>query len=642
MSGKGKVLANRILRRCRSMADIGQEFVKFLNIWEKDRPYCQAVVEKMISGELEIKDIYIDIDENEKFLFAAFLLALHYYETEHPKKVLCFLQDLNEQEPVIRLLDYSDRIGMVALLILLKSETLLNSFIKEIEEMPEEKAFTYLHEIYSAFPYLNISEKQTLVILRYLARSHQDGLFGETVKSVESWAEKHPEHVSYVLRELVATLDSATTEYIEPAIIGLAKTDFEQAELQATELLENPKTQYIYLWIKYRFAKIINCGFDRVLSLAVEFCGKEEENNVSMAISVLVQLLEEMPENNIAVIQELHKILEKDKRPLVLYRLVRQLHCSNNKTIAFDFLPYLLEVSEDHKGITDYLDWVLTELIPIDIQQVISFLENWITRHHQQKERTHTLFDSCFQKLAKQDKFLFVLCRWFISIDKSLSSEAVSIFVEFNINSFHPTVIQNWSNEEIATCIFRLHRLVKLSGESCAHLTYSLLLYGDAEKLKIYLINDLKYYAKNYPGYTNEILAAKKADLPPDTRLILESVIDWLKNYHSARKVTFNYKELYPDPERITLINKINASKMAEQMAQIYDDDQFPLLKLTTQVSLARGAQWFHKTDEGFCEPANLSTMSQSYEYPQMEFIDPELSALRHLTWFKKKGWEEE
>lgn len=309
----------------------------------------------------------------------------------------------------------------------------------------------------------------------------------------------------------------------------------------------------------------------------------------------------------------------------------------------------LADVSSENKGTFQQLDHCAYDMLSIDAESGLSFIELVVNRRHYRGGRSSDnitkLFEMTFSDLYRRPtgELNVVITRWFASGNRRLHRAAQDIIDHRGIGDF---------SEHQAP--FRLNKSVldSLTPQETGHLVLRLLGYGiygpqlaalvlsatqrepcPAELQQLILDALYDYVLYNYPGSSEAYLKSRiEADDATEVeRYISRTVLEAAHQRTESRRKLPPLKEFQPSSWHVYLVRLAKQKHQAKMMDQA--DEQSVFLDLVHRAPLKYGRSFFFEREGTFSEPTPLQAFEHSVELPIGELIDPVGQAYQRLMW---------
>jgi len=580
-------------------------------------------------------------------------LALSSLEAEQVLQELEGLVELAaaDRNPVRAVRDYRELLSFIV-------AQLVNGFGREdilATAISDKVQGTRFWDAYDAIccslPILDAGVQTTVQFLRSAEeRARGDLACGRVYQAAEYLGLFRPDSAFEVVDYLVESADQVTAGFLERLFTGIAKSSPENLDVVATKCevwLESDEQALCQAAICCSQNLILNDGFDPdyLLSRFDSLAAKSDSvrYTLSIAVATLGANFEERSQECLSMLQRL-----KAAGPLdgVTYGIAHALSRVKDE-MAIDYrvscLTLLEDVPEDNKATIERIRRILQRIVLSLPAEVWGYLRRWIVSHDGEGSiAEHDMFLHTIQDAHQHDPALGsrVLTHWFSAPDLRLVEEARAIMAELGICAFDAEAVEGMSAPVIDYLTQKL-LVGHFEPVQLMRLFHSILVNApEVGELREYFATSLWYLAWNYPGAAQSLFdqSVDEHDTSISNAILVE-VRDQLEEYRRRRKGVFT-PELSSSKRRLEKYYQLEGKKMQVVQEAMLENDRFPLQKLFSRVSIARGDRTFHmkvfhpdpSRRRTFTEPRGFSKVSQSIELPRGEIIDPEGEALLRMV----------
>lgn len=418
----------------------------------------------------------------------------------------------------------------------------------------------------------------------------------------------------FVLENIKALIKNEDIELISIGIRSLIALDFSGL---STSLKE---------WIKQEIEEIIN-----------------ERNEVQLWVSILFVARVKYKESDILnfAIEKLH-VKADDNIKIELIRFVfYNLNLEKDNRTIKKYLPSLLSINIQNSGVYNQLSFGLSDLVQHDKNTVIEFITTWVNSDIQNAKKIkyfsyalNRLFDICYKD------FQYLFTDW---LNKDNSNFHIAIFEMNKIGDFRElsklevseSYIKNLSFKDIQYIIYKILGYI-YDKDTSLSLIFSILKFKKDERKVVNLISELflEYFIFNYYSVIEFLKEKNQLENNPLNDILSEIIKEGEKKYEPYSKLNY-LKEFKASERRLNYYYLVDNRKLTKS----YEGSKLnsPLDNITKTSYYRTGKTVFHKYRGEYTDKLEPSLLSNSFELPRGEFIDPTEQQKNRLYWQNHK-----
>ena len=528
------------------------------------------------------------------------------------------------------------------LLNIFKKESLLEVLLNE--DIQNRIFWDFLHVFSKTIPILVLDEKKfcDLLVTIYI-RIKNDAANAYIFQATYHLGVIQPEYAFVILDRLSLDIRDEAKLFIERIITGIANSSADNLK----RIIETCES-----WLLNQSGKPCNSAIICLQNLVnsgkfdkdefIEICSKNvNSNNESIRIAIVTSLTKIgilYTETESRCFDLICELLSNGSKDLIQLAISNVLSGNwNASDFAYRCLSLLVDVNIEHKGIINKISWSLYPIAKSNPTELWKFLETWINNHD--LEASVIKYDMFLTPITEGFSTsnpigIKNLSKWFISSNLNLVEEARSIIRELKINEFSSDEIKDLPIPIIKYMIEKL-LVGGFDAEQLLWLCYSIINNADNfDDLYDVFFKALSYIAWNFPS--GSIIVFDKIIQTCETNVtsLYKEVKREIKRYLRERKKinTLYAQELSSSDARRRDYIKYERKKMQKITQDTMNSDRFPLQKIIPRISIGRGSRYFHMNisepdpsmQRSFADPSGFAHISETFELPRGEFIDPE------------------
>lgn len=489
-----------------------------------------------------------------------------------------------------------------------------------------------LEELASFF--VNISEvtKNDLAAGFYYSAVSRFGFFQPQIalELIHFLIEKNDWRSSPVFENLLLGISSVSLGFMEEAI-RLAE-DWLNSPISSLREIGLLSLLHLLLTDKYKLDK-----FFRLLVKQMERV--EEQVSQSLAYT-FVKVGLDYPNYRNECLDQLNQLKRLSSIGKINFGIVSAM--AHNRSTSNDFfcqcLSSLSDTSAQDKRTIQKINGILFPFATSDPMIVWKFIEDWILKHNREESvADRSMFLSSIQYAYRANPQLGsnIVTTWFQSDNYYLIEEARKFINELGIQSFSKQVLGKISQEDT---VYLMEKLLigYFDSSHLFQLFFSIVKSTTHfDRLYDYFSQTLFNLALMYPGASKEYFDQSSDNSKSDPvnyliKRIAPHVLDYQSNLQKARSLI--KEELPGSLRRSRKYHEFESKKMQSISRSVLEDDHYSLTSFISKVMIGRGNRSFNmnifdqdpEKRRTFSTPQGFAEISQTFEMPITELIDPE------------------
>lgn len=527
-----------------------------------------------------------------------------------------------------------------------KSEKLVDEFAFSILVMEEGRAnlpielikgspFQAARRFGDAVSHVPFTHKQLNDLLidihEVVMRDYARGL---VLGMIRAWAQKHPKEALRLLNDpLVIPLNFAL--YIAIGVFEASGFDEDDHIGQWRTWLERGgkhRELALVLLPQLLWGKLLTTA--AALPIVETYLFDEDEAIASAATSALGEIVAESA-SDYAVGLLKRKVVDRRRHSQYV---LSQIFSSNEKpevmSLRSTFLETVTALEATDLGTISHVDDILSKLVESEAEAVLEFLKNWVIEHQDESPRDlikQSRFMGAISGLASKRQLVADYGTVWLTADVPLAKAGAFLLDHFAIEAFSAARLASMNEEQVRCVIDRVLALHFSQPKQKFKLLHSLEPHCSSPDRAAYLREAMEESCLNYPGAAQEFV---------DELGDVENAAPWRQVLNNLEATYFKnaedyaiLKEFMPPAYRRQTYARYEQARQAEANKAIYESSESILLQIANKVIVGRGDSWVvarvdtrePSAPTGFME--SLFTL----ELPRLEFIDPDMEAIKRL-----------
>lgn len=506
--------------------------------------------------------------------------------------------------------------------------------------------FNVTHTFENILTEMNLDVHSVMGLIRSLNTSMQGDMAAYTqFEPFQGLVSKQPGFARDLLNSLIDEGEPYTTGYIANLYRDFAKGQEHEIHSELSSLSDH--------------------GSESVLMAVADVLGSlnyESSDNrglVEKTIELLEKLENKRSDNVTRIVVYAYRKLTP-YRPSLIERLI-QLSTSESPEIQYaisdilfrlepaeqeevwtkTLLLNLAEVSPDHKGIVDHLDWVLHRLIKKNgnFALVEQFLTLWILQDEYipKKYKIGDLFNSTIPDIIQnREEFEGMLTRFINHDNWKMHETAAEILSYCSVHKVQGIKLGKQELKRLShgDCLYVCRKILGyvINPDQLCSLCFSILDKSPQDKKIKGLVYSVfkSHIGENYPGKTIEFMKDVSAHTKSKNRKILaDQIVRDLESTEEVRNSLPSLKEMSPARQKYQRIMYEKQVKMGQEMEHAQKDSI--ISQLATKIYLKHGTGSFHLAGDQYSEVSKLGAYSTYMELPRSEVMHPVEAAMERF-----------
>ncbi|MDP9309691.1 MAG: hypothetical protein M3R24_02135 [Chloroflexota bacterium] len=501
-----------------------------------------------------------------------------------------------------------------------------------------------------ALPEINADPQNVASASKVILQAGTGDLMGGLLYgAIEQYASTSAETADDLYQVFIASPDPISADLAIRALCGLATSDILEAHQRALGLTcsNSPAFRHAGIVTLGRLA-YSTPGTEAMLAETVTRLDELRVASATTDAPALAQAYGELLPHEPGAAQALIELAgrsDAEVQHAVAWILSRHADKEQNKEWVIEALLELAEVSSENIGTFRYLDQCASDLISMDLNAVLEFIEALILGRSYGSGTTHTtlpkMLEVTFIELYQNhmDALNNLITCWFASNDRRLHRAARDIIehpeterpIRFQLSK---PVLDSLDEENVAYIVMRVAGYGIFGPQLAALVLSAVQREPCTPDLQAFVTDMLcNYVLYNNPGGAGTYLSERlKAQDATETEItVAQNACERARVVEEARQALPPLKEFQPSSHHVYLVRLAEQKQRARMMEQVEKDSV--LLSLVHKAPLKYGRAFFFERDGTFSEPVPLHSFAQSVELPRGELIDPVGQANLRIHW---------
>ncbi|MCW8128508.1 hypothetical protein [Microbulbifer halophilus] len=516
--------------------------------------------------------------------------------------------------------------------------------------------FNVTHIFENVLPEMSLNVHSVMGLIRSLNTSMQGDMAAYTqFAPFRGLVSKQPGFARDLLNSLIDEGEPYTTDYIANLYRDFAKGQEHEIQSELSGLIGHSSENVLMAVADALGGLDYGSNDNRELVVkSIELLEELENKGSDKVTRIVVHAYKSLAPYCNSLIERLIQLSTR-KSPEIQYAisdiLFRLEPAEQEEVWARKMLLNLTEVSPDHKGIVDHLDWVLHRLITKNgnFALVEQFLTLWILRDEYipRKYKIGDLFNSTIPDIIQnREEFEGMLTRLLNHDDWKMHETAAEILSYCYVHKIQGIKLDRHELKKMShsDCLYVCRKILGyvINPDQLCSLCFSILDKSPQDKKIKGLVYSVfkNHIGENYPGKVIDFMKDISTHTKSKHRkLLVGQLVRDIEADENVRNGLPPLKEMNPARQKYQRIMYEKQVKMSQEMEHAQKDSI--ISQLATKIYLKHGTGSFHLAGDQYSEVSKLGAYSTYMELPKSEVMHPVEAAMERFGFrIAKRGNE--